>query len=89
MSFYCYFRHVAQYKPAPPPPTKYEGAGALTSPAPSIVTRQTSPPPKPKTPLPDFISQFKGHEWFDKYFPNANENVSVRSESLNTCTILG
>ena len=33
-------------------------------------------PPRPATPLPEFISQFIGLEWFDKYFPNCNENVS-------------
>ena len=49
-----------------PPPQK-ESARARTP---------TPPPPRPITPLPGFITQFKGVDWFDKFFPNCNESVS-------------
>lgn len=54
--------------PSEPPPPKPRAA----APPPKAAT-----PPRPVTPLPQFISQFKGAEWFEKYFPNANENVSI------------
>ncbi|XP_071957525.1 WD repeat-containing protein 97-like isoform X2 [Antedon mediterranea] len=34
----------------------------------------TPSPPRPPTPLPDFFTQFKGSDWFEKYFPDANVN---------------
>ncbi|XP_065064504.1 WD repeat-containing protein 97-like isoform X2 [Rhopilema esculentum] len=33
------------------------------------------PPPRPVTPLPGFIVQFKGQEWFEKLFPNATPEL--------------
>lgn len=37
----------------------------------------TSPAERPPTPLPSFITQFRGQDWFDKYFPNCNERVTI------------
>ena len=62
---------------SPPPVVKKE------TPEPRQVSRVKTPtptpvtptPPRAKTPLPGFITQFKGVEWFEKYFPNC-ESVS-------------
>ncbi|ELT93743.1 hypothetical protein CAPTEDRAFT_227356 [Capitella teleta] len=57
--------------PTPPPPVK----------------RIPTPPPKtpspPPSPLPGFISQFKGTQWFDKYFPNCNEKTLAKPWSVS------
>lgn len=46
-------------------------------PKPRPVAPQREPtPPRPETPLPGFVTQFKGAEWFDKFFPDASEAVS-------------
>lgn len=70
---------------APPPEVKPPKSPASEYVAP--LTREWKPavrelktPPEveeEKTLLPHFIRQFVGTEWFDKYFPNANENVSI------------
>ncbi|XP_059170361.1 WD repeat-containing protein 97-like isoform X2 [Physella acuta] len=44
-------------------------------PKPQPVAPRSPTPPPPPTPLPNFIKQFVGTEWFDKYFPNCNENT--------------
>ena len=77
------YRNLSGYKPASPvPPPPVMKAPVLSKP---VSLRTSSPIPRTaspstsdaKTPLPTFISQLKGLEWFDKYFPNANENVST------------
>lgn len=46
-------------------------------PKPRPVAPQREPtPPRPETPLPGFVTQFKGAEWFEKFFPDASEAVS-------------
>ncbi|XP_005105308.1 WD repeat-containing protein 97 isoform X2 [Aplysia californica] len=45
--------------------------------------RSPTPPPPP-TPLPNFIKQFVGTEWFDKYFPNCNENTMPKPWTSDT-----
>ena len=35
------------------------------------------PPVSDQTPLPPFILQFQGMDWFDKLFPNANPWVGL------------
>ncbi|GFN75135.1 WD repeat-containing protein kiaa1875-like isoform x3 [Plakobranchus ocellatus] len=68
-----------------PSPVKRPPAG-LSKPITKLISRPppkaaTPPPPRsptpppPPTPLPNFIKQFVGAEWFDKYFPNCNENT--------------
>lgn len=43
-------------------------------PKPRPVAPQREPtPPRPETPLPGFVTQFKGAEWFEKFFPDASE----------------
>ena len=64
--------------PTPPPPEEKRAPTSVpprrrSSPPP----KSPSPPPRQATPLPDFITQFKGTEWFEKYFPSCNENVSI------------
>eukprot|EP00057_Strongylocentrotus_purpuratus_P009425 XP_011663899.1 PREDICTED: uncharacterized protein LOC581299 isoform X4 [Strongylocentrotus purpuratus] len=49
-------------KPKTPPPKE---------PTPTPPPPPTPSPPRPPTPLPQFITQFKGSEWFEQYFPNA------------------
>ena len=56
-------------KPAPPPPKPRPVLPAAPPP-------REPTPPRPVTPLPEYITQFKGAEWFEKFFPNASENVS-------------
>ncbi len=46
-------------------------------PAPDII-RSRTPSLTKQVPLPHFITQFKGMNWFDKLFPNANPSVSVK-----------
>ncbi|KAL4234274.1 hypothetical protein ACF0H5_005924 [Mactra antiquata] len=41
------------------------------TPTPSVVT----PPPRQKTPLPGFISQFKGVDWFEKHFADCEKSI--------------
>lgn len=46
-------------------------------PKPRPVAPQREPtPPRPETPLPGFVTQFKGAEWFEKFFPDASKAVS-------------
>lgn len=69
-----------QPKQRSPPPPKVEH---LPTPD-RKPSRQRTPSPmpqpvvtkRPPTPLPGFITQFKGQEWFEKFFPNCNEQVS-------------
>ncbi|KAK3741975.1 hypothetical protein RRG08_024721 [Elysia crispata] len=62
----------------PPPGLAKPIVKLISRPPPKAATppppRSPTPPPPP-TPLPDFIKQFVGTEWFDKYFPNCNENT--------------
>ncbi|XP_048577146.1 uncharacterized protein LOC5521505 isoform X2 [Nematostella vectensis] len=46
--------------PTPPPPTP---------------PREPTPPPPPPTPLPEFITQFKGSLWFEKFYPDAQPDT--------------
>ncbi|GFS24658.1 WD repeat-containing protein KIAA1875-like isoform X3 [Elysia marginata] len=75
-------------EPEPPTPSPVKRPPpALAKPIVKLISRPppkaaaTPPPPRsptpppPPTPLPDFIKQFVGTEWFDKYFPNCNENT--------------
>ncbi|XP_064610519.1 uncharacterized protein LOC135474835 [Liolophura sinensis] len=41
----------------------------------SALPERIPTPPAPPTPLPEFIMQFKGQEWFEKYFPNCNPDT--------------
>ncbi|XP_074656785.1 WD repeat-containing protein 97-like [Tubulanus polymorphus] len=76
-------------RPTQPKPLKPRDSGVI-KPLKPIVKHVSRPPPKspqapptpkprtptpPPTPLPDFISQFKGVDWFEKYFPNCNERT--------------
>ncbi|XP_062569311.1 WD repeat-containing protein 97-like isoform X2 [Saccostrea cucullata] len=58
---------VKYAKPAPPseplPP----------KPRPVAPPQREPTPPRPETPLPSFVTQFKGAEWFEKFFPDAGE----------------
>ncbi|XP_048765698.2 WD repeat-containing protein 97-like isoform X2 [Ostrea edulis] len=58
---------VVKYtKPSPP--------SEPLPPKPRPVAPQREPtPPRPETPLPGFVTQFKGAEWFEKFFPDAGE----------------
>ena len=51
-----------------------------TPPPPKEPTPTPTPPPPP-TPLPSFISQFKGTLWFEKFFPDANSEVSIQQNN--------
>ncbi|XP_071494014.1 uncharacterized protein [Diadema antillarum] len=53
-------------KPKPPPPKEK---------TPTPPPLPTPSPPRPPTPLPQFITQFKGTEWFEQYFPNATNRT--------------
>ncbi|XP_041453812.1 WD repeat-containing protein 97-like isoform X10 [Lytechinus variegatus] len=53
-------------KPKTPPPKE---------PTPTPPPPPTPSPPRPPTPLPQFITQFKGSEWFEQYFPNATNRT--------------
>ncbi|XP_052231228.1 WD repeat-containing protein 97-like isoform X3 [Dreissena polymorpha] len=52
------------------------------SPSPIPVTDSTPPRPRPSSPLPGFITQFKGVDWFEKFFPNCNEQSLPKPWSL-------
>ncbi|XP_071172379.1 WD repeat-containing protein 97-like isoform X3 [Mytilus edulis] len=80
-------REVKPLKPLtlPPPQPKVERA---KSPAPLVkpsAPRQRTPtPPRPETPLPNYVTQFQGADWFDKYFPNCNENTFPKPWNADT-----
>ncbi|KAL5022160.1 hypothetical protein ScPMuIL_001315 [Solemya velum] len=65
----------------PPPPSPKPVVKATPTPvAPPVAKisspqRSPTPPHRPSTPLPSFITQFKGTHWFEKYFPNCNERT--------------
>ncbi|XP_064640581.1 WD repeat-containing protein 97-like [Lineus longissimus] len=61
--------------PQPPSPVRVRSRSSFRSPP-----RTPTPPP---TPLPEFISQFKGVEWFEKYFPNCNEKTFPKPWSMS------
>ena len=61
----------------------------LTSmpPSPKSSTPPPTPPPPP-TPLPEYIAQFIGQQWFEKMLPNATSKIGFlidRFENGNTC----
>ena len=39
------------------------------------VRKESLPPPRPPTPLPDYVSQFDDCDWFQKFFPSATRKV--------------
>ena len=39
------------------------------------VRKESLPPPRPATPLPDYVSQFNDCDWFQKFFPSATRKV--------------
>ncbi|OWF56397.1 WD repeat-containing protein [Mizuhopecten yessoensis] len=60
--------------PSPPPPVVVEKTPPSTpmkrvraGPTPKA---RTPTPPRPDTPVPDFITQFNGTPWFEKFFPS-------------------
>ncbi|XP_060556270.1 WD repeat-containing protein 97-like [Ruditapes philippinarum] len=72
--------------PPPPPQPKPKSPLPAVKKAPSEqreITRVKTPTPTPttptlpraRTPLPGFITQFKGVEWFEKYFPNCETTM--------------
>lgn len=76
-------REVKPLKPVvkydiPPPP---QPVVRVKSPTVVHVVAKPAPPPReptpprPETPLPSYVSQFQGADWFEKYFPNINENT--------------
>ncbi|WAR11385.1 WDR97-like protein [Mya arenaria] len=74
-------------KPKSPPPVQTIPSPDVSkqtrkarSPSPMPVTTEKPTTPRPPTPLPGFITQFKGVEWFDKFF--SNESAIVKPWSL-------
>lgn len=57
----------------PPPQPVVRPRSPLVKP--SAPPPRTPTPPRPETPLPNYVSQFQGSDWFEKYFPNFNENT--------------
>lgn len=43
---------------------------------PAATPPRSPTPPVPSTPLPNFITLFVTSEWFHKFFPSCNQNVS-------------
>lgn len=66
-------KFIAKVPPKPKSPTPPSSPEAEI---PMEIPRSPTPPPPP-TPLPDFIMQFKGVEWFENFFPLCNEIVSI------------
>ena len=67
-----------QKSPSPEPPTPPTSK--------RVMRRKVETPPtpaRPETPLPEFIAQFIGLEWFDKYFPNCNTNTMPKPWSVS------
>jgi hypothetical protein len=59
----------------PPPQPVVRPRSPLVKP--SAPPPRTPTPQRPETPLPNYVTQFQGSDWFEKYFPNFNENVSI------------
>ncbi|XP_071824021.1 uncharacterized protein [Apostichopus japonicus] len=72
---------VEEPKGTPPPVVPEPVVPVVEEKQPSPEPKSPSPPPpppsppRPPTPLPVFISQFIGSEWFDEYFPNASSRT--------------
>lgn len=61
--------------PPPKPPSREKSPTTLVKPVAPPPKARTPTPPRPETPLPNYVTQFQGTDWFDKYYPNFNENV--------------
>ncbi|KAK3085393.1 hypothetical protein FSP39_002701 [Pinctada imbricata] len=69
---------LVKYTKPPEPPKEPAPVAPPPKPRPVLPTApppREPTPPRPETPLPEYITQFKGAEWFEKFFPNASENT--------------
>ncbi|KAL3860750.1 hypothetical protein ACJMK2_010825 [Sinanodonta woodiana] len=78
-------KQPVKFAPRPPPEEKAKSPTQRPTAAPVAARAHTpSPlPPRPSTPLPQFITQFIGREWFDKFYPNCNESTLPKPWTLD------
>ena len=82
-------KHVSAAPPPTPPSVVHPAVQRPSSRTVVVMPDPSSPAPTPvdstggkEEPLPEFISQFKGQDWFDKHFPDCDEQVGSMVSSF-------